>query len=158
MDFTTFYRSFRFQKGDLGDLMTALLIPEEVVSAQQVRVTGREALCMTLRPLAYPNSLCELELFFRRLSSVISSVVSKVLAHTEYYFVHLLSDLTVHKWLNLQSLALFSQGQEMNSDHYVVLFKESLNENSHQKRMDVHVRYWAASQSVTTRYYGPCPG
>ncbi|KAL1422035.1 hypothetical protein MTO96_022497 [Rhipicephalus appendiculatus] len=109
MDFTTFYRSFRFPKGDLDDLMRALLIPEEVVSAQQVRVSGREALCMTLRRLAYPNRLCELELFFRRHSSVISSVVSKVLAHIEYYFAHLLADLTVHKWLNLQSLELFSQ-------------------------------------------------
>ncbi|KAL3184415.1 hypothetical protein MRX96_031827 [Rhipicephalus microplus] len=109
MDFTTFYRSFRFQKGDLEDLMEALLIPEEVVSAQRVRVSGREALCMTLRRLAYPNRLCELELFFRRHSSVISSVVSKVLAHIDYYFAHLLADLTVHKWLNLQSLQLFSQ-------------------------------------------------
>ncbi|KAL3195235.1 hypothetical protein MRX96_045705 [Rhipicephalus microplus] len=109
MDFTTFYRSFRFQKGDLEDLMEALLIPEEVVSAQQVRVSGREALCMTLRRLAYPNRLWELELFFRRHSSVISSVVSKVLAHIDYYFAHLLADLTVHRWLNLQSLELFSQ-------------------------------------------------
>nr|XP_037285278.1 uncharacterized protein LOC119178191 [Rhipicephalus microplus] len=109
MDFTTFYRSFRFHKGDLEDLMEALLIPEEVMSAQRVRVSGREALCMTLRRLAYPNRLCELELFFRRHSSVISSVVSKVLAHIDYYFGHLLADLTVHKWLNLQSLELFSQ-------------------------------------------------
>ncbi|KAL3181944.1 hypothetical protein MRX96_035707 [Rhipicephalus microplus] len=109
MDFTTFYRSFRFQKGDLEDLMEALLIPEEVMSAQRVRVSGREALCMTLRRLAYPNRLCELELFFRSHSSVISSVVSKVLAHIDYYFGHLLADLTVHKWLNLQSLELFSQ-------------------------------------------------
>ncbi|KAL3245281.1 hypothetical protein MRX96_047037 [Rhipicephalus microplus] len=98
-----------FQKGDLEDLMEALLIPEEVVSAQWVRVSGREALCMTLRRLAYPNRLCELELFFMRHSSVISSVVSKVLAHIDYYFGHLLADLTVHKWLNLQSLELFSQ-------------------------------------------------
>ncbi|KAH8033766.1 hypothetical protein HPB51_015798 [Rhipicephalus microplus] len=109
MDFTTFYRSFRFQKGDLEDSMEALLIPEEVVSAQRVRVSGREMMCMTLRRLAYPNRLCELELFFRRHSSVISSVVSKVLAHIDYYFAHLLADLTVHKWLNLQSLELFSQ-------------------------------------------------
>ncbi|KAH7948556.1 hypothetical protein HPB51_028509 [Rhipicephalus microplus] len=49
MDFTTFYHSFKFQKGDLQDLMKTWLIPEEVVSAQRVRVSGREALCMTLR-------------------------------------------------------------------------------------------------------------
>ncbi|KAL3213458.1 hypothetical protein MRX96_035391 [Rhipicephalus microplus] len=114
MDFTTFYRSFRFQKGDLEDLMEALLIPEEVMSAQRVRVSGRvSGLCMTLRRLAYPNRLCELELFFRRHSSVISSVVSKVLAHIDYYFGHLLAGLTVHKWLDLQSLELFSQAVVM---------------------------------------------
>ncbi|KAL3184030.1 hypothetical protein MRX96_006342 [Rhipicephalus microplus] len=109
MDFTTFYHSFRFQKAHLEDLMEALLIAEEVVSAQQVRVSGREALCMMLWHLAYPNRLCELELFFMRHSSVISSVVSKGLAHIYYYFRHLLADLTLHKWLNLQSLELFSQ-------------------------------------------------
>ncbi|KAH8024254.1 hypothetical protein HPB51_022373 [Rhipicephalus microplus] len=87
MDFTTFYRSFRFQKGDLEDLM------ENLADSRR----------------AYPNRLCELELFFRRHSSVISSVVSKVLAHIDYYFAHLLADLTVHKWLNLQSLEMFSQ-------------------------------------------------
>ncbi|XP_065292311.1 uncharacterized protein [Dermacentor albipictus] len=109
MDSTLFYRSFRFEKSDLDDLLTGLLIPEEVQSAQRVRVPGREALCMTLRRLAYPNRLCDLEVFFSRHSSVISSVVSKVLSHIEYYFGHLLADLTAHRWLNLQNLELFSQ-------------------------------------------------
>lgn len=40
-----------------------------------------------------------------------------------------------------------------NSDYYVVLFDESLNEHCQQKQMDVHLRYWDASQSVTTRYF-----
>lgn len=65
--------------------MTGLPIPEDVVSAQQVRVSGREALRMTLRRLAYHDRLCDLVLFFRRRSSVISSAVSKVLANIEYY-------------------------------------------------------------------------
>lgn len=109
MDSTAFYRSFRFQKSDLDDLMTGLLIPEEVESAQRVRIPGREALCMTLRRLAYPNRLCDLEVFFSRHTSVISSVVSKVLSHIEYNFGHLLADLTEHRWLNVQNLELFSQ-------------------------------------------------
>ncbi|KAH8033504.1 hypothetical protein HPB51_013363 [Rhipicephalus microplus] len=106
---STFYRSLRFQKGNLEDLMKALLIVEEVVSGQQVRVSGCEALCITLRRQAYPNHLCEQELFFRRHSSVISNVVPKVLANINYYFAHLFAEFTVHKWLNLQSLELFSQ-------------------------------------------------
>ncbi|KAK8770087.1 hypothetical protein V5799_013448, partial [Amblyomma americanum] len=40
-----------------------------------------------------------------------------------------------------------------NSDYYVVLFDESLNENCQQKQLDVHLRYWDASQSVTVRYF-----
>ncbi|KAH7982794.1 hypothetical protein HPB52_007162 [Rhipicephalus sanguineus] len=79
------------------------------MSAQRIRVSDREALCMTLRRLAYPNRLCELETMFNRHSSVISSVVSKVMSHIEYYFGHLLADLTVHRWMNLQNLELFSQ-------------------------------------------------
>ncbi|KAL3208685.1 hypothetical protein MRX96_038865 [Rhipicephalus microplus] len=72
IDGTTFYRNFRFQKGDLDDLIVGLLIPGEVMSAQRVRVSDREALCMTLRRLAYPNRLCDLETIFNRHSSVIS--------------------------------------------------------------------------------------
>lgn len=109
IDGTTFYRNLRFHKGDLDDLIVGLLIPGEVMSAQRVRVSDREALCMTLRRLAYPNRLCDLETIFNRHSSVISSVVSKVMSHIEYYFVHLLADFTVHGWMNLQNLQLFSQ-------------------------------------------------
>ncbi|KAH8019206.1 hypothetical protein MRX96_005439 [Rhipicephalus microplus] len=96
IDRTTFYRDFRFHKGDLDDFIVGLLIPGEVMSAQRVRVSDREALCMTLRRLAYPNRLWDLETIFNRHSYVISSVVSKVMSHIEYYFGHLLADLTVH--------------------------------------------------------------
>ncbi|XP_049270810.1 uncharacterized protein LOC125758087 [Rhipicephalus sanguineus] len=37
-------------------------------------------------------------------------------------------------------------------DCYVVLFDESANDYLHQKQMDVHIRYWDASQRITTRY------
>ncbi|KAL1484978.1 hypothetical protein MTO96_032259, partial [Rhipicephalus appendiculatus] len=109
IDGTTFYQNFRFHKGDLDDLIAGLLIPDEVMSAQRVRVSDREALCMTLLRLSYPNRLCYLETIFNRHSSVISSVVSKVMSHIEYYFGHRLADLTVHSWVNLQNLQLFSQ-------------------------------------------------
>ncbi|KAH6942610.1 hypothetical protein HPB50_008435 [Hyalomma asiaticum] len=100
-------------KGDLDDLMTGLLISDEVESAQRVQVPSRKALCMMLWRLAYPDRLCDLKLFFfNRHSSVVSSVVSKVLAHIEHSFAHLMADLTVHKWLSLQSLELLSQIRE----------------------------------------------
>ncbi|XP_037564671.1 myb/SANT-like DNA-binding domain-containing protein 1 [Dermacentor silvarum] len=109
MDNDVFYRMFRFEKIDFRDLVSTLQIPEEVVSAQRVRVSGNEALCITLRRLAYPNRLCELELLFNRHSSVLSSVVSTVLAHIEYHFDHLLADLTTHQWLNLLAIENFSK-------------------------------------------------
>ncbi|XP_042145608.1 protein ALP1-like [Ixodes scapularis] len=109
MDEWTFKRSFRFEKMDLEDLVAALTIPAEVKSAQRVRVPGYEALCMTLRRLAYPNRLCDLERTFGRHSSVISSVVSTVMAHIEYQFGHLLSDLTNHKWLDVPCLKKLSE-------------------------------------------------
>ncbi|KAL3206315.1 hypothetical protein MRX96_040138 [Rhipicephalus microplus] len=93
---TSFYRNFRVHKGDLDNLIVGLLIPGKAMSAQRVRVLDREVLCMTLRRLAYPNRLCDLETIFNHHSSVISSVVSKVMSHIEYYFGHLLADLTVH--------------------------------------------------------------
>ncbi|KAH8019765.1 hypothetical protein HPB51_021800 [Rhipicephalus microplus] len=70
---------------------------------------------MTLRRLAYPNRLCDLETIFNRHSSMISCVVSKVMSHIEYYFGHLLADLTVHGWMNLQNQQLFSQALQFDT-------------------------------------------
>lgn len=33
-----------------------------------------------------------------------------------------------------------------NTNHYVLLFDESLNDQLQQKQMDVHVRFWEGSQ------------
>ncbi|KAL1478782.1 hypothetical protein MTO96_052388 [Rhipicephalus appendiculatus] len=41
IDSDDFYRLFRFRKMDLTDLLSALLVPEEIVSAQRVRVPGK---------------------------------------------------------------------------------------------------------------------
>ncbi|KAL3176480.1 hypothetical protein MRX96_010276 [Rhipicephalus microplus] len=55
IDRTTFYRNFRFYKDDLDDLIVGLLFPGELMSAQHVGVSHREALCMTLWCLTYLN-------------------------------------------------------------------------------------------------------
>lgn len=39
-----------------------------------------------------------------------------------------------------------------NSDYYVVLFDESMNEFLQQKQMDVHVRFWNSAHKVETKY------
>lgn len=40
---------------------------------------------------------------------VISSVANKVLVHIEYYFAHLLSDMTSHRWMNPSRLQEFAE-------------------------------------------------
>lgn len=97
------------ERDDIDELCTLLRVPDEVVSGQRVRVPGMEALCMTLRRLAYLNRLCDLEVEFGRHGTVISSIVNKVLAHIEYYFGHLLSDRTSHRWIHPSRLQEFAE-------------------------------------------------
>ncbi|XP_072145152.1 uncharacterized protein [Dermacentor andersoni] len=106
---STFRRQFRFQKADFPLLLSALQIPEHVTSAQGVRVSGYEALCMCLRRLAYPNRLCDLQEYFARHYSVISSATNKVMLHVESKFGLLLDELTVHQWLTHENLEAMSE-------------------------------------------------
>ncbi|KAH7971013.1 hypothetical protein HPB49_017899 [Dermacentor silvarum] len=89
-----FRQQFRFEKVDFDELLSAPLLPESVRSAQNMNVSGREALCITLRRLAYPNRWYDLEPIFGRHSSVISSVASKVIRHITGVFGHLMTTAT----------------------------------------------------------------
>ncbi|KAH6945114.1 hypothetical protein HPB50_007259 [Hyalomma asiaticum] len=91
---------FRFHKEDLDTLYRSLGMPEYVTSAQGVRVAGRQAMCLTLRRLAYPNRWCELEPVFGMHTSVMSSVTSQVISDIVHRFGHLLKDLNNHAWLS----------------------------------------------------------
>ncbi|KAM7308475.1 tigger transposable element-derived protein 6 [Ixodes scapularis] len=57
----TFQRQFRFEKSDFPTLVRALDMPESMTSSQGVRISAREALCMYLRRLAYPNRSYDLQ-------------------------------------------------------------------------------------------------
>ncbi|XP_049519125.1 uncharacterized protein LOC119445933 [Dermacentor silvarum] len=104
-----FRRQFRFEKADFPLLVMALELPQYLSSAQGARISGYEALCMCLRRLAYPNGLCDLQEYFARHYSVISSVTNKVMRHIERKFGFLLDDLTVHKWLTTEDLKAMSE-------------------------------------------------
>lgn len=104
-----FRELFRFEQGEVSELLDRLMMPGEVSSSSGVKVTDAEALCMTLRRLAYPARLRELEVLFNRDGSVISSVVDKVLSHVEYNFNHLLADINTHRWLTPSNLELFAE-------------------------------------------------
>ncbi|XP_070377116.1 uncharacterized protein [Dermacentor albipictus] len=103
-----FRQQFRFDKDDIPELLSALRVPEEIVSAQNVKVSGCEALCITLRRLVYRNRWCDLEPIFGRHSSVMSSVTSQVISHITATFGYLLSDCNNHHWLSRASLKDFS--------------------------------------------------
>ncbi|CAN7987954.1 unnamed protein product [Ixodes pacificus] len=104
---TLFKQQFRFEKLDFDELSSALLIPQTITTAQGVRITGKEALCSTLRRLAYPNRWCDLEQIFGRHSSVMSSAVSKLISHAITTFGHLIDDCNMHKWLSPATLGRF---------------------------------------------------
>ncbi|KAH7965270.1 hypothetical protein HPB49_005786 [Dermacentor silvarum] len=111
MDSGQFRTYFRFDKHDVRRLHRALRLPEVVSTPQCVNISGVESLCLTLRRLAYPNRLQELEPLFGRHYSVISSATNAVLAHIESTFGHLLRDVNNHLWLDVAKLEVFSQGQ-----------------------------------------------
>ncbi|KAH7969751.1 hypothetical protein HPB52_021719 [Rhipicephalus sanguineus] len=91
-----FRRQFRFEKADFPVLVRALKMPQYITSAQGVRVTATEALCICLRRLAYPNRLCDLQEYFGRHYSVVSSVSNKVLYHIEKNFALRRSSIDSH--------------------------------------------------------------
>ncbi|XP_077486791.1 uncharacterized protein LOC144098123 [Amblyomma americanum] len=103
-----FKQQFRFEKGDITELLCALMVPNAVPSAQNVKVPGREALCLALRRLAYPNGWCYLELIFARHTSVMSSITSKMLNHITDNFGYLLKDINNHEWLSPPPLREFA--------------------------------------------------
>ncbi|CAN8023026.1 unnamed protein product [Ixodes persulcatus] len=112
-----FKQQFRFDKGDFDDLARGLLMPEFVTSSQDVVVPGREALCLTLRRLAYPNKWCDLEPIFGRHASVMSSVTSKVLQHISKTFGHLLTNCNNHEWLTPARMVEFASASWLPAVH-----------------------------------------
>ncbi|KAH8028958.1 hypothetical protein HPB51_021105 [Rhipicephalus microplus] len=75
-------RQFRYEKADFPVFVRALKMPQYITSAQGVRVTAADALCICLRRLAYPNRLCDLQEYFgRHYSVVVESIEQSTLPH-----------------------------------------------------------------------------
>lgn len=80
-----------------------------IISDQGVVVSGTDALLMSLRRLAYPNRLCDLEATFGQHASTLSSVLNKVYSHIDGTFGCLLDDVNNHSWLTLDALKSFAE-------------------------------------------------
>ena len=70
---------FRFEKGDMERLCTALKLPVKIVCKNGTAVSGLEGLCILLRRLAYPNRLEDLEIVFNRPKYELSYIINAVL-------------------------------------------------------------------------------
>lgn len=81
---------FRFEKNDLILLTSVLELDPQLEVRGNYRISRIEALCIFLHGLAYPNCLCELEVFFGRSKTCISIVFNAILDHIFNYFGHLL--------------------------------------------------------------------
>lgn len=99
------WKLLRFEKWHLQRLAYALLLPTVIYTTKGSAIKRDEALAITLRRLAYPNRLYELEPLFGRHSSTLSLVASQVVSHINAKFGHLLKDFTCHEWINLQEFA-----------------------------------------------------
>nr|CAH7726108.1 unnamed protein product [Callosobruchus chinensis] len=100
---------FRFEKGDIPRLVAALKIPDVIQTRAGHVATGVEALCMTLKRLAYPNRLEDIRIFFNgRSSSAICEITNFVITFVENTFGHLLVDLRSHHWLTADKLQQYS--------------------------------------------------
>ena len=85
--------NFRFQRRDLGRLITCLRFPEYFTTNTNIKFCSEEALCILLRRLAYPNRFVDLYPLFGRSKSQLSEMFNIVLDHVYDNFSHLPSTL-----------------------------------------------------------------
>jgi hypothetical protein len=81
---------FRFTTTQLAELIHHLRIPGSIIAPNRSRATGIEALCITLRRLAYPNRWHDLRYVFGRQASELSLFFTEILEHIFKHFSHLL--------------------------------------------------------------------
>ncbi|DAZ94181.1 TPA: hypothetical protein N0F65_004895 [Lagenidium giganteum] len=86
----TWVMLYRFNEAQIDMLTSLLHLASHFHTTSRYDVTGKEALCMLLRPMAYPNRLGELECAFSRKRSAISQITNMVLTHIYDHFKHLL--------------------------------------------------------------------
>nr|XP_050030147.1 uncharacterized protein LOC126526282 [Dermacentor andersoni] len=168
-----FRQQFGFEKEDFNDLFRALKRPDTMKSAQNVIVRSREALCVTLRHLAYPNRCCDLEAIFGRHSSVMPSVASEVIFYTVSEFQHLLEDCNNHDWLCPATVgelanAIQNHGAALTNRWAFIhgtarpICRPKRNQRDYfsgHKRMHI-LKYQSAmcSNGIVCQLDGPCPG
>ena len=75
----SFSRPFRFEKGDLERLRSALVIPEVYRCETGTKASGMEALLIMLHRLSYLNSWCDLAPLFGRAEPELSAIFNMII-------------------------------------------------------------------------------
>ena len=88
-----FWILFRLKKTDFHRLLMALAIPEEITLRQRSKFTGKTALLILLRRLAYPNRLIDLKMIFGRTISELSLISNYMIEHIYDRFHNLLESV-----------------------------------------------------------------
>ena len=91
---------YRFEKQDIVRLYDALRLPRFMTMQNGAVVLGLDALCMTLRRLAYPNRLGDLEAEFGRPKTLISAAFNETIDRIWSKHGHLLTELD-HSWMRM---------------------------------------------------------
>ncbi|DAZ95308.1 TPA: hypothetical protein N0F65_006561 [Lagenidium giganteum] len=72
---------FRFSEDEIDLVGRLLQIPAELPTRNGYDISGKDAFCMFLRLLAYPNRLADLERLFGRSQAALSVITNAVLTH-----------------------------------------------------------------------------
>ncbi|XP_013383168.1 uncharacterized protein LOC106153684 [Lingula anatina] len=112
------WKQFRFQREDIDRLVRLLQLPDRMIFADRTVTSGREALCVLLKRLSYPNRLVDLENVFGRCTSQLSVIVNETVDHIYDNYSHLIHNLD-QPWMDMDHLmqyseAIVSQGAPLN--------------------------------------------
>jgi len=97
----------RFNKTQINQLVEVLRIPPVVITANRLRATGTDSLCMLLRRMAYPNRHIDTVHLFGRPTDEISRFCQHIM-HMLYDRFHHLLDQFDHERLTPTQLEIFA--------------------------------------------------
>ena len=109
------WRMFRFKKEDISHLRELLQIPEVIQTENRSVFSGIDAICITLRRLAYPCRLSDLSEIFGRTVSDLSLILKFVIQHIVQTFNNLLTFLN-KPWLDQEHLRVFANAVQDRGD------------------------------------------
>ena len=103
------YAEFRFLKNDIKSFGGALRLPnKKICSYNNLIIDSVEALCISLKRLAYPKRHSDTISWFRRPAPQLSMVVDQTVDKIHSEFGHLLRDLN-QWWLCAGNLIMFPE-------------------------------------------------